>query len=611
MKTMNKTALALIAVSALAVGAYLALQSGADTSTSGPASDSTAARTLRFPAGLALDYRLDFEQRSVAEVLSQGQIAALTRLAGVLRLSSAGDGLVAAELVELDRDELSVNGQDALEEASRVALRTRPFYLAIDPAGRIDQVSFEPDSPETFVRLAQLLASELRFELDAGAAWSRTEPSLHGQLATEYSTSGRGAERPITRRATLVSSPWAEAALPVSIEGGRTATWHEDGRFLSLSAKERFELRDDSGAFLQSVETKLELRFVAESKLEAARARPALAQLMAKRPSEIAVSDRAERRALEQRVDGLTVKELESNLALAMVGGQAPDHNRFLWRASGLIEQDSAAIEPMKPLFRAPTTTHVGRALILDLLVGAGTEPAQAALLELINSPVVDADPSRVHLRQRLALLPSFSQETVRFLEEKARAQDPWHEPARIALGAASHALRAQGDEETAARLGAYLVKTLEQASQAREIEVLLMALGNTKDPAHESAIVAHAGHLEGSVRFAVADALRAMPSAGAETTLLSLVTDQDPEVSRKAIDTLRERLPLDASAWGGIMASLEAERIPPTALPELASLCSEEAKVDGPARTVLERIVLSPNADVNLRSRVRRMLQR
>lgn len=610
MKTMKKTALALIAVSALATGAYLALRPGADTSVSKPRSGSAAARTLRFPAGVALDYRLELEQRSVAEVLSQGQIAALTRLAGVLRFSSAGEGLVAVEFVELDRDELSVNGQDALEEASRLALRTRPFYLALETSGRIDQVSFEPESPETFVRLAQLLASELRFELDAGAAWSRSEPSLHGQLATEYRASGHGTEHQLTRRATLQSSAWAEAALPVSIEGGRTATWHEDGRFLSLAAKERFELRDESGAFLQSVETKLELRFVGESKVPA-RARPALAPLMAKRPSEIAVSDRAERRALEQRIDGLTVKELESNLALAMVGGQAPDHNRFLWRASGLIEQDSGAIEPMKPLFRAPTTTHAGRALILDLLVGAGTEAAQAALIQLIDSPIVDADPLRVHLRQRLALLPTFAPETVRFLEEKARSEDPWHEPARIALGAAAHALRAQGEEETAARLGAYLVKTLEQATMARAIEVLLMALGNTKDPAYESAIVAHAGHVEGSVRFAVADALRAMPSDGAETTLLSLVADQDPEVSRKAIDTLRERLPLGVSAWGGIMASLEAERIPPTALPELATLCGEEAKVDGPARRVLERMVLSPNADVNLRARVRRMLQR
>lgn len=610
MKTMNKTALALTAIGALAAGAYLALQSSAPTSTAQPEPGARAARTLRFPAGVALDYRLDLEQRSVAEVLSQGQIAALTRLAGVLRLSSAGDGLVAAQLVELDHDELSVNGHDALEEASRLALRTRPFYLAVDPSGRIDQVSFEPGSPETFMRLAQLLASELRFELDAGATWSRTEPSLHGQLATDYSASVRGAEHQITRRSSLISSAWAEAALPVSIDGQRTVTWHEGGRLLALSADERFELRDDSGVLLQSVATKLELRFVAEAKAPVP-GRPALATLEAKRPTEIAVSERAERRALEQRVDGLTVKELESSLALAMVGGQAPDHSRFLWRASGLIEQDSAAIEPMKPLFRAASTTHAGRALILDLLVGAGTNAAQAALIELIDTPVVDADPLRVHLRQRLALLPSFTPETVRFLEEKARAADPWHEPARIALGAAAHALRAQGEEETAARLGAYLVKTLEQATTAREIEVLLMALGNAKDPTHEAAIVAHVGHVEGSVRFAVADALRALPTASAEASLLGLVSDADPEVSRKAIDTLRERLPLDASAWSGIMASLEAERIPPTALPELATLCSEAAKVDGPARRVLEGILLQPGADVNLRSRVRRMLQR
>ena len=100
-------------------------------------------------------------------------------------------------------------------------------------------------------------------------------------------------------------------------------------------------------------------------------------------PMDVVESGAGRRNALLLRAAGLTGAQLVLDIRAHATMERLPDHNRWLWRATGLLKLEPALCSQLVTLFQDKTLGQETRALILDLLVGAGHATAQEAMRDI------------------------------------------------------------------------------------------------------------------------------------------------------------------------------------------------------------------------------------
>ncbi len=478
-------------------------------------------------APVAQRYRLLWEaEQKVGTAGLEGRGVALegrAHLEAVLRLERRGPDVLVASLDDFDRHEIEIQGEPLLPDLRRVdeTFGGRHAVVHLAPNGLIREIRFQPTAPALFVHSMQSLLSELQLARRPGVI---TERNQHGSGPVHYTREGarlRKVREGYDRLLALTEPEEVEveAVADVTLDG---AGWIE-----RWSATERIEGEGVGGSSL-NIRSRLELTRLGSVPPSTV----ALARFVEIRePGRPHLSAAAHRRALRDRVDGLTTADLVADLRKFGPGGTLPDHNRWLWRAVGLLLLDpSASAEVAAAVHRASDSQT--RALGLDLLASAGTPAAQEAMRVALEDERVRSDEAYDQLIQRVGVLEEPDAETLAFVA---------NEDGLAAAMATGAVIDKRPDDPRAATANASLVVALEAASGAHETAALLYALGNAGRGENVEALAPFAEDPRVAVRAAAAVSLRKTPGEVARRVLRDLTEDTSEIVRTTAARVLRE----------------------------------------------------------------------
>lgn len=580
--------------------------------------------------GRVLTHRVTLDQRTEVSPFSKhgDAMRGATVLDVELRLEGLaedGDGVLAAlELARVHDAEITVHDHPLLDSIARGALVGPRATVRVAPSGRVTGLHVPVGAPPMFTRVLQLVLAETQLTREDGVAWSAEERTAAWQVSARYTredidgdgAADGGREALITRTAALGTAAFPGALEPKndvrfdSVRSARIAA----GVVRSLDGEEGLLVRDASGATLVEQRTTVDVTLVGDTLSQTSGQAPVLAHMVSVDPHVIARDvDAAREQALSARIEGLSREELISTVAAALPTGSVPDHDRFLWRATGLLQKEPALVASLAPLFADPRASHEARGLVLDLLVGARHGTAQALLCQLLDSPLVEEDPRAGLLRQRLSFVRHPTAETLAFVRGKASGTDAralsFRDPARMSLGSMAGALARTDRGEEAVAAAQLLVSLHDAAASAEEQRVIVRALGNAGIDGFDGPILAAARAPERDARASAASALRKMRSERSRDALLALATDSEPLVSRRALDALDER-PFDPAVSAAVLTALTARRIPDAAYQAVVHLVGRHARADTNARAALDLILTQDVNDKQIKGRVRQILK-
>ncbi|MEQ8278755.1 MAG: hypothetical protein RMA76_29655 [Deltaproteobacteria bacterium] len=414
-------------------------------------------------------------------------------------------------------------------------------------------------------RLVKLVASELVWTRPAkGVTHERTRL---GEVESSYAIDARTFVR--TRRGVR---SWAAfdglgvRGLRAELTGGARGAIVEDDMITTLEVDERVVAYRKNERLLQA-QTRLDLELLGRVAAPSAARLGPLRSLV-----DHPVSVHAEARAQDARIAGLTADALWSALDRTGASGEFADHARMLVRATALLRKQPALVDQVGARFREPATSDAERTLLLDLLVGAGTPAAQAALTELLDEPLVRTHPERHLWDQRVSLIGAPTPATVTYASAAfARRSGVDGTTAAYVLGAVASHLP---DRRAAA---APIVERLKAAREPFERAHLISALGNAGGDAFVGSIAAYADAGEPEVRLAVAKALRKTDVEDARATLVRLSADRSAVVQRRALLSLSRMSTLSPAELDALGAAVRTAAVAQTSLGALVNLLAAQ----------------------------------
>jgi hypothetical protein len=540
---------ALLALVALLGGAVIWLQSrpaAAPKRSADPEARSTSVAFLEAPRRYRFSYESN-EQTVFALAQSQTSppIDAHARLEGELILAplpadSEGPARYALRLASLTTREMTVLNQDALAGDAGDRLPGATVVIVRGEDGAVETLLMPRDLPKPTRQVLRLLALETAFTLRAGSRWTVREPSPHGTARSEYA---RESAARVTRRRTVFD----RLTLPPHLPGKRTVdgrlelTLDDGGALRSLHGTERLDVsaKDNPHTPILRARTELSLALLSGAP-----------RLLASDLSdyedatdEQRASDALDRQDLEQRVAGLTIEQMTEAITTLGNAPQLPDHNSFLWRASGLLLKNPGAARALAPAFLDPVANSNRRKLVLDLLAQTNTPEAQAVLRELIESRAAAAEPKdRAEYIQRLAFVAEPDDVTVKLAQQRLRDPDTAL-PAAFATGSIARRRERMGDTDGAQALSAELVQAVETANDADRAKYV-RALSNTKSTRHLPLYQRLAKANDAETRRAVVMAVASLDGQQSTEIILSSLDDADPRVQVTALRALSGRTP-------------------------------------------------------------------
>jgi HEAT repeat protein len=254
-------------------------------------------------------------------------------------------------------------------------------------------------------------------------------------------------------------------------------------------------------------------------------------------PWESTIDPAAERKAVEDRLEGLTAPMLMTHVrAVAALGDKAPDQLKFFNRATGFLKLHPEAAAAFVDLIHEPKMSYQGRAFALDILASAGNDVVQAALVKILRDPRTRALPEYFSLYQRLALVRAPSDATVRFGEEtfdrlhdhasKDEAEADLRTASVYTLGSVAGHMKDTRRLEGAERICRRLVDKMNVDEAKRShANAYITALGNAAVPAQEPFLLRLSEDPDQETRVAAINALRKYDTAASRGRVVGLLT--------------------------------------------------------------------------------------
>jgi hypothetical protein len=509
---------------------------------------SRAALRLDFAPGVEYRYDLSWQSRQDAK-LGTGDADRGAGLKGSVDLR--GQLLIRTEQAHVDgwllgfrfRDlgvaNVELQGRSLVDERDLLTRSEALVSMAKD--GSIGEVKFVEDAPEVWKQLTLALLRELEFRVVAEGSergpFRRETIGPFGFSRAQFSLSG---ERQVARvretYTTLNVLPGSHAkpgALGVKLDSYASLQLRREGPWQSLRDLETLAVNSPDDAASVYAQVSLSLEYVGESK--PARAASPVAAVDRRKPGEVQLSNAAERFTLERKAAGLTRVELLEGLS----AGSVPDLNRWLWRATGLLALEPELCVELGRLIETGRFSGHSAELALDLLAGAGTPAAQAALVSALSSSAVEQARNRNLLVQRLSFIVRPTPGTVAYVgEQYLRTRDG---AVTYALGATVGSLAQAGDTALARQWNAQLIGDLRGARSPVEEAHLLGALGNAALNENVAEVTRHVTSDSPEVRAAAGRALGHMNTPESVQALSSLLGDASAVVQREALGALAQ----------------------------------------------------------------------
>ncbi|MCB9622189.1 MAG: HEAT repeat domain-containing protein [Polyangiales bacterium] len=461
----------------------------------------TSAITYRVLYRSSQSTRLTADTRYDAELLLRGELL-------VRQLPDAvgfrfGDATVA----------MTLDGQ-----AADVALSPDELIATLDDEGRVTGFRGVEATPSATDRLLRVLALEWAHE--GASSGERRTPHGLAEVRCEHHEHTDTCDRArylVVDAAPDVASSEVHARATATRDAGGLRTLEADERLRGVDAEghdtlvltTHFEARREGrravGPVLAAFDHAVEMRNV-DAEIDAAHYRAAAA--------------------------GLSGEALLDAIAVHGNGGQIPDHDRFLWQAVARLRLEPELGASLRALYVDADTNDVARALVLDLLVHAGTPELQGTLVELLDRPETTESPDALMLVQRLTFVERPTAETLAYV---ARRFEGAEGEMRDALAYATGAAVLHAGPEEAATLHA----TLREELDTRPSEHVIIALGVAGDPSDTEVLTSFAREGDVSQRRAAAEALGRLPAGSGRTVLLDGLADESPDVRTSALASL------------------------------------------------------------------------
>jgi hypothetical protein len=512
-----------------------------------------------FPEGTRLVYRLDWRTEQRVGALGPGDAHGELALAGTLELRGhgrRGDAWLVEARLTADEQRFVVLGQDA---GPGGALGDGVAWAELADDGTLRAVEVAQDAPATWQNLATALLGQLEVIVPVegrGETWARAQRGPFGRGLVRYTQPAADTLLRVREAYETVDGlpPGARGVRP---EGqGRVRLG--PGYLRGLDEGERVVITGEGPSFDGSARLRLALvevgRFAGGARASGPRRRL--------RPDERVTDVDAERQALIARVAGLTGEELLAGVLVLGPGG-IPDEDRWMWRATGLLQLEPRLCATLGQLFADGKLGREQRGLVLDLLAGAGHAQAQAAMVVALSSPSARERPADWNRYvQRLSFVETPTAETLAFaqgLRTDALAAGDVHTSRASAyvLGNLAGAMAAHGDTAGARALAEGLRRDLVAADAPAERAALITAYAAAKPADVVTVVSAYAADGDVDVRRAVAYAVAEVPGAAAQAVLDGLVTDGDSIVQETTLSVLGGRAP--AASTMDVVAGLVA----------------------------------------------------
>lgn len=205
----------------------------------------------------------------------------------------------------------------------------------------------------------------------------------------------------------------------------------------------------------------------------------------------------------------------------AREGGLLPQHERWLWRATGLLVLEPERAAELARACTDGTLDGAARVLALDLLANVAHSEAQSALRDVLAHAEVAASADYPNLLQRVVLVRAPEPELLTFYEERAASlEGAPRRSAASALGALVGHAR-DHDPEAGAVQVASLVRALDDAHGSADRRALIQALGNARASEAEARVDELTHDEDPDVRLT---AVRAMGRLGSDDGRARLV---------------------------------------------------------------------------------------
>ena len=605
---MSRSRTLAIGVGALAAGllAWVFLPA---SPTSPSASESSGAG---WPAGVEAVYALEWDAQERVQLPTGGEPSESSlNWQGKLRIRAreAGELLVSLDALEQYQVTLMSTPLDA-PESTWVGVVARAL---LDERGRIRTLEFTEGADALPQHLLGALVRQLQFVTpepgSAGQEWQARVVDRFGEADHFWrSTDPRRLERERVRlqyrRLDAVSAE-AFARSQQEIEVSAKLRLEPDGLPARFESHAALHLTQPDGATVLHATESLRLELLRRETFSPATV--ASLRFAPARTTEDAARD-SRLSHLQQRIDGLTVEQFLADLE-QVNGGTFPDMSRWLWRATGLLQLHPELCEKLVARFEDPSTTLVGRALLLDLLVGAGTPEAQASMRQALDSKAARG-PGYGQLLQRFSLVQAPTKESADWLSRKlAGTTDSGERIASAAsLGAVSRHIRKNGEPELARQLNGQLRSELERAETPEDRGYLLRALGNVGSEDNRPTLLQALEDPSGTVRDSAVYALRHDASNEATASIIAHVRDPDASVQQTALGVLRGR-PLDPDALTRLNAQLSEGALGFGNDHLAVTVLASHLGTDEGVRSTLEAIRARSAADANLQARINSIL--
>ncbi len=596
-----------------ALGWYLSARGPVPVEGSAVVTVATSPGIEENPSKAAQRYRFRWETTTRAPQAMSGAAPSVlegrTMLAGLLSLgATAGDPrTLELQLPRLEGVEVQLLSGAKRDNAPllKAALEGRRAWLSLDEHGSLTGVTTEVGAAPLFANLALALAGELQHEHRPAPEWTSREHTARGLAEVHYQWVTEGPGRLLRKdRVRYLELVGLGAATSLSaLDGHAELRFDERGVLRQLSVRETLEAVGAAAEPTRST-VRLTLEWDSEQPGVVA-ARPAVVEA-ARLPGQVIQPHDAAAQHLAQRVAGLTPAQLTEGIDRFVAMGSLPDQPLFVIRATGLLQQQPALAAPLG-LRAGATASSSERAFVLDLLAGAGTPEAQAALRLAVVSASAVADRERVTQFARLAFIENPTPETVAFVDDAfTTAKGKERLDRALVLGAVANALQTHGEPERALQLGTKLVQGLEAAATTKETTAYLRALGNAGLEVQVPRVAARLTHPEPVVRSVAAYALRKTRVPAARQVLLGAVADSSAEVQRNALHALDR---LDRSEAVAIAAQVNRGAVAPRAANDVVTALSPFAG-DAAVGAALRRLADAPGSEAQLRERVRTLIE-
>lgn len=573
--------------------------------------------TYGFGQGWRYRYSFELHQESVTQVFAGlpdngvQTIEGEAQLAGELMITAPENldqpGLTRWQFAKLNQHSLKVADHQLFTEEVLSGREAAAVLVQMDSRGKVLAIQGEDNSHELYTRLVHLLLSEWQIDVEAGSAsWESLEQNQHGEVLSRYSVETSDNALGLSRQRQQYRALYALGKMqPQLLQSLGRYRLHALGYPIEIEVTETLRVPEQGAAQLSSnLTTKMKLmerqpltsRHVSYKITDGQ-------QLM-----QFADPQQLEENHLRQRVEGMTAQQLMTALRKAS-SGQVPDHNRWLWRATGLLTQQPDLAAAVADHALDPQIGHKARCLALDLLVGAGTEAAQMALLRALSSPVLIKHSRYGLYLQRLSLLKHPNDEVIAHLQQSLQQTTGLQKAAAYnALGAVADHRRQDGDRRSAQQIADQLAQALADEQDPAQQAHLIEAIGNAGQPSQAPLLRPYMASGSAQVRYAVASALRKMDTPIATGMLLDLCADSEANVVNRSLESLGRR-DLSDSAFSHLQDLVHSQSLPSPSYHALVSLL-HPLLPQPQAAAILQLILQQPGLDSSVKTRVRGLLE-